>query len=162
MWTADHSVVLRNVSIRELVWSPSPPFFSSTLDLPLVILIPETFYGHILYLPIWPCPWKHIAHTHTCHFFKSETHQVKGQCPLKVVSFPLRALSSGHTHSERPRRHTTTSRLGQAMKGSMNNLTPNIIFPHGSNVYRKALRVCPCVCRYFIFCVCWEVAIPAV
>lgn len=92
------------------------------------------YFRDALFLPIYPCTWKHTALTspraHTPVTYKSETHKVKGQCQLKVISLPREPFQvDTHRLTQRPRHDTTTSRLGQAMKGSMNNLTPNIIFP---------------------------------
>ncbi len=96
------------------------------------MLVPEIFYGQSLYLPIWPWTWKHTSHTsptHTCHFFKVKHTKLKVSACSRLSLSPESPFKWTHTLTRRPRHDTTTSRLGQAMNGSMNNLTPNIIFP---------------------------------
>lgn len=105
MWTTHHSVGLKNVYIREFVWIPLSSLKSSPLppSPPLVILRPEISYRQILYLHIWLFPWKHATHAsplHTPVTLYSETHKVKGQCQLKVVSFPWESFEVD-THSYR-------------------------------------------------------------
>lgn len=63
-------------------------------------------------------------------------------------------LWGGHTFIQRPRHDSTTSRLGQAMKRSMNNLTPNIIFPLAV-MYTGGLVCLSDVCVYSVVCRCF-------
>lgn len=117
------------------------------------VYLAATLYGQILYLPIWPCTWKCIAATHLS-LFKVNHTKVKVRSCSRLSLSPESLFKWKHTFTQRPRNDTTTSRLGQAMKGSMNNLTPNTIFsPPVMYTERPACDRYVCLCVRGVPCV---------
>lgn len=107
---------------------------TSSPHLLLVILTTEIFYGRIVFTHIAMYMKAHRSHitpplrTHLS-LLKVKHTKLKVSASSRLSLSPESPFKKTHTLTQRPRHDTTTSRLGQAMKGSMNNLTPNIIFP---------------------------------